>query len=100
MPRLFTGIEVPPGVAAALAALRGGLPRARWIGPENYHLTLRFVGDVDMVQAEAAFPGFLRQFLTHPIDGLENYDEMFDALTNAKDAIKVYCVVAKTAWEA
>jgi threonine dehydrogenase-like Zn-dependent dehydrogenase len=49
----------------------------------------------DMVQAEAAFPGFLRQFLTHPIDGLENYEKMFDALTNAKDAIKVYCRVGR-----
>ena len=25
----------------------GGLPGARWIDPENYHLTLRFIGDVD-----------------------------------------------------
>ena len=49
----------------------------------------------DMVQAEAAFPGFLGTFLTHPIDGLESYDKMFDALTNAKDAIKVYCVVSE-----
>ena len=49
----------------------------------------------DMVQADAAFPGFLKQFLAHPIDGPESYDKMFDALTNAKDAIKVYCVVGK-----
>ena len=27
--------------------LRGGLPGARWIDPENYHVTLRFIGDVD-----------------------------------------------------
>lgn len=31
--------------------LRGGLPGARWITPENYHLTLRFIGDVDDVIA-------------------------------------------------
>jgi RNA 2',3'-cyclic 3'-phosphodiesterase len=47
MPRLFTGIEVPPSVAQGLAMLRGGIPGARWIDPENYHLTLRFIGDVD-----------------------------------------------------
>jgi 2'-5' RNA ligase len=47
MPRLFTGLEVPPDVAQALSMLRGGLPGARWIDPENYHVTLRFIGDVD-----------------------------------------------------
>ena len=31
--------------------LRGGLPGARWIDPENYHVTLRFIGDVDDVIA-------------------------------------------------
>ena len=36
--------------------LRGGLPGARWIDPENYHLTLRFIGDIDDVLArEVAF---------------------------------------------
>jgi 2'-5' RNA ligase len=53
MPRLFTAIEIPAGVAQSLATLRGGLPRARWIDPENYHLTLRFIGDVDGNAAEA-----------------------------------------------
>lgn len=47
MPRLFTGVEIPPAIGQALSALRGGLPGARWIDPENYHLTLRFIGDVD-----------------------------------------------------
>ena len=47
MPRLFTAIEVPADVAQMLTFLRGGLPGARWIDPENYHITLRFIGDVD-----------------------------------------------------
>ena len=46
MPRLFTGIEVPPDVAFRLSLKRGGLQGARWIDPENYHITLRFIGDV------------------------------------------------------
>ena len=54
MPRLFTAIEVPPGVAEALDMLRGGLPGARWIDRENYHVTLRFIGDVDDVAAREA----------------------------------------------
>ena len=47
MPRLFTGLEIPAELGETLAMLRGGLPGARWIDPENYHLTLRFIGDVD-----------------------------------------------------
>jgi len=47
MPRLFIALEIPPAVAQSLAMMRGGLPGARWIDPENYHLTLRFIGDID-----------------------------------------------------
>ena len=47
MPRIFTGLEVPADVGTSLSMLRGGLPGARWIEPENYHITLRFIGDVD-----------------------------------------------------
>ena len=47
MPRIFTALEIPRDVALALSMLRGGLPGARWIDAENYHVTLRFIGDVD-----------------------------------------------------
>lgn len=47
MPRLFTALEIPRDAALSLSLLRGGLPGARWIDVENYHLTLRFVGDVE-----------------------------------------------------
>ncbi|MET3927748.1 RNA 2',3'-cyclic phosphodiesterase [Devosia sp. 2618] len=47
MPRLFTGLEIPADVGFALSLKRGGLTGARWIDPENYHITLRFIGDVD-----------------------------------------------------
>jgi 2'-5' RNA ligase len=51
MPRLFTGVEIPPDIGHALASLRGGLPGARWIDPEDYHVTLRFIGNVDEATA-------------------------------------------------
>jgi RNA 2',3'-cyclic 3'-phosphodiesterase len=47
LPRLFTGLEVPYDVRLALSLKRGGLSGARWIDPDNYHITLRFIGDVD-----------------------------------------------------
>ncbi|NMG38224.1 RNA 2',3'-cyclic phosphodiesterase [Chelativorans sp. ZYF759] len=47
MPRLFTALEVPRDAAMSLSLLRGGLPGARWVDGENYHITLRFFGDVE-----------------------------------------------------
>jgi RNA 2',3'-cyclic 3'-phosphodiesterase len=47
MPRLFAALEVPRDAALSLSLLRGGLFGARWIDTENYHITLRFMGDVD-----------------------------------------------------
>lgn len=47
MPRLFTGLKLPLDVATRLAFLKGGLRTARWIDEADYHLTLRFIGDVE-----------------------------------------------------
>lgn len=52
MPRLFTALEIPRDAALSLSLLRGGLPGARWIDVENYHLTLRFIGDVEAPVAD------------------------------------------------
>jgi threonine dehydrogenase-like Zn-dependent dehydrogenase len=54
-----------------------------------------FEGGVrDMSQAEAEYPGWLRQMLTHPVRGLENYAELFERLQNPNGAIKIFCEVA------
>ena len=47
MPRLFTGLELPEAVVGQLALARGGIVGARWLEPDDYHITLRFIGDVD-----------------------------------------------------
>lgn len=47
MPRLFVALEIPRDAAVQLSMLKGGLSSARWIDPENYHVTLRFIGDVE-----------------------------------------------------
>ena len=60
MPRLFTAIEMPRDAALSLSLLRGGLPSARWIDAENYHLTLRFIGDVEARLADEIVAGLDR----------------------------------------
>lgn len=52
MPRLFSGLEIPPDIAQRLSSLRGGIEGARWVDPDNYHVTLRFIGDVDNATAD------------------------------------------------
>jgi RNA 2',3'-cyclic 3'-phosphodiesterase len=47
MPRLFTAIEIPETVRMHLSLIRAPLAGAKWIGPENMHITLRFAGDID-----------------------------------------------------
>ena len=64
MPRLFTALEIPASVAENLARLRGGIPNARWIDVENYHITLRFIGDVDDAFARDAANAF--SFIQRP----------------------------------
>lgn len=47
MTRLFTALEIPPEIALDLDMMRGGIAGARWIDRDNYHITLRFMGEVD-----------------------------------------------------
>ncbi len=65
MPRLFTGLEIPADVGFALSLKRGGLYGARWIDPENYHITLRYIGDVDRTTAHEV-AGVLERFGRNP----------------------------------
>lgn len=46
MPRLFVALPVPEEIAADLTALQSGVPDARWVLPENFHITLCFAGEV------------------------------------------------------
>ena len=74
MPRLFTGLEIPEPLGRDLALLRGGLFGARWIDEEDYHLTLRFIGDIDDALAEEVWQvlgQIRRRSFTVTLDGLD-----------------------------
>ena len=45
--RLFIAIDLPKKIKDELALISFGLPQARWVKPEQIHLTLRFIGEVD-----------------------------------------------------
>lgn len=64
------------------------------VGTVNANREYFETGVRDMAQAEAEYPGWLARLLTHPVKGLENYKELFEKLTSAKGAIKVFCEVA------
>lgn len=46
MPRLFIAIEIPHSIKDDLVTLSPEIREARWVPPEQNHLTLRFIGDV------------------------------------------------------
>ena len=47
MHRLFVAIELPDTAKKEIFAIRKELPGARWVNPDQMHLTLRFIGEVD-----------------------------------------------------
>ncbi len=52
MQRLFVGIDPPGPVKDQLLLLQGGIAAARWQSRAQFHLTLRFIGEVDRHQAQ------------------------------------------------
>ena len=44
--RLFVGIGFPSELKLRLSVLCSGVPGAKWVDPGNFHLTLRFIGEI------------------------------------------------------
>lgn len=74
--RLFVAIALPEDIRDRLAALQSGVPGARWVAPENLHLTLRFVGEVDGRQArdiDAALAGVSTPSFPLTLAGVDSF---------------------------
>ncbi len=52
MIRLFVGLDLPETLRDTLSMLERGIPGGRWVESDNYHVTLRFVGEVPEDRAE------------------------------------------------
>ncbi|MCL4708913.1 glucose 1-dehydrogenase [bacterium] len=65
------------------------------VGTVNANREYFEMGVKDMAHAEAEYRGWLKRLLTHPVKGLENYQDLLNQLTTAKGAIKVFCEVAE-----
>jgi RNA 2',3'-cyclic 3'-phosphodiesterase len=51
--RLFVAIDLPWQLRQRVATLSGaGIPGAKWAPPDNYHITLRFIGETPAYRAE------------------------------------------------
>ncbi|HET9917523.1 MAG TPA: 2'-5' RNA ligase family protein, partial [Candidatus Binatia bacterium] len=57
MIRAFIAVEISPTTIAritvAIADLKPKLPAVRWVAPANFHLTLKFLGDIETHQVDA-----------------------------------------------
>ena len=77
MLRLFVGIALPPALKLDLSRLAGGLSNARWVDPGNYHVTLRFIGEIDEGAAsdvDAALSGVRAKRFALTLAGVDSFN--------------------------
>ncbi|CCQ75549.1 RNA 2',3'-cyclic phosphodiesterase [Magnetospira sp. QH-2] len=76
--RLFVGIPFPVSVQASLEGLCHGVPGVRWVQPHSFHMTLRFIGEVDEDVAEdldAALAGIHAPRFMMALSGVGCFDK-------------------------
>jgi 2'-5' RNA ligase len=74
--RLFVGLVLPEPVRWQLGLLCTGLPGVRWVPPENFHLTLRFIGEVDggtLDDVDAALAGIRARRFSLTLGGVGHF---------------------------
>lgn len=107
--RLFVGLDLPQDVRQHLAATRTGMNGARWVALENFHITLRFIGEVDRHQAadlDAALDDILAPAFDLTLRGVGKFAtrgrlravwagvEPSAALAHLHDKVERACVIA------
>lgn len=75
--RLFVALRPPRAIRDILITAMHGIAGARWQNDEQFHLTLRFIGEVDRHQAEdiaAALGGLYAPTVTVRIAGVDLFE--------------------------
>jgi 2'-5' RNA ligase len=76
--RLFVALDLPWGLREQLSALTVGLAGVRWVSPENYHITLRFIGEMPGHKAEeidAALSGLRARGFSLELSGVGTFEK-------------------------
>ena len=79
MIRLFVGLGLPEPLRETLSMMERGIPGARWIEADNYHVTLRFIGEVAEDLAEdidAALAAVRAQPFTLSLAGVGHFGKL------------------------
>lgn len=77
MVRLFVALPLPAMLRQSLALLAGGIPGAKWTPVENFHLTLKFIGEVEEHVADdivAALDGVHADAFDVALKGVGTFD--------------------------
>ena len=47
----------------------------------------------DLAMAESQYPNWISRLLTHPVHGLDNFQQLIETLTSGKNVIKAFCEI-------
>jgi 2'-5' RNA ligase len=95
MLRLFVGIGFPPELKLRLSLLCSGVPSAKWVDPGNFHLTLRFIGeigkdvgaDIDDALSRLRAPGFMLRIAGTGVFGGEKPRSLWAGIERSPELI-------------
>ena len=90
----ITGGKHEVTVDAAKINLEWVLGNKLLLGSVNANREHFEMGIRDLSVGEMMFPGVIQRILTHPLDGLDRYQEMMRLLVEDKSALKVFINVA------
>jgi 2'-5' RNA ligase len=92
--RLFVALDIPEAVRENLAGMRRDFPsigsQLRWVPPQNFHVTLKFIGSVPDQKLQPIIEALRR---IPPVDRVQLRIRGVGWLVNAKTAVMLFATV-------